>query len=302
MKTVGKMRLAVNGQQLAATHALPELLAYLSSFGVDAVELWTANLSGGTNAEENERFETKDVDSAGRLLKEAGFCVSAVTLGYWAAPLCFSRGGRAAFTTALQGAVDAALALDTTIVNCYSAGISMPLFIQAVQPAAEYAARHGVVITLENEAHDDSGLAHHVAAMVEEVDSPGFGTLFDPCNYYHAWQEPFPFAYGVVRKHVRYVHLKGGCIYTDAPSNSGNESDRLHKGSLMRDSRHQHIGYVPLPQAAFPVEGILRQLQADGYRGFVTLEPHVPTTSLASFYAAEIPFLQALLQTGNASA
>jgi len=291
MSNAGNIRLAVNGQQLAASCTLPEMLAYFSTLGVNALEIWPANLSGGAGSEEQERYEAKDVASASRLIQESGFCVAAVTLGYWAAPISFSRGGRSAFTSALRGAIDAALIFGASIVNCYSAGISMRLFAEAIQPAAEYAERHGVVITLENEAHDESGVPHAVAAIVEDVASAGFATLFDPCNYYHAWQEPFPYAYEVISKHIRYVHLKGGCLYPELPSGGY----PLHQGSLMRDSRHQHIGYVPLPHAAFPVEAVVRQLIRNGYHGFITLEPHVPTELLPAFYAAEVPYLQALL-------
>ena len=90
---------------------------------------------------------------------------------------------------------------------------SPQLFVAAAQPAAEYAGSAGVTIVLENEAHDDSGPAASVRAIVEAIGSPHFGTQYDPCNYYHANEEPYPAAYEVVKPYVRYVHLKGGCLY-----------------------------------------------------------------------------------------
>jgi sugar phosphate isomerase/epimerase len=288
------MKLAINGQQLSATHTLPQVLDVLDGLGVKAIELWPNNIPHvlGTRRdatrEENERYETRDVDAAAALLKARGFTVACVTLGFHAAPVCFARGGGEAFTQALQGAVDAAVRLGAGLVNCYNVGIPLSIWGDAVAPAAAYAAACGVVITLENEAHDESGLPRNVAAVCERVASPGFGTQYDPCNYYHAGVEPFPTAYEAIKQHIRYVHLKGGCHYD--PALAG-----VHKGSTMRDSARDFIGYVPLPEAAFPVEAIVRRLNRDGYDGWVTLEPHVKGEHILAFYDIEVPYLRGLL-------
>ncbi len=282
------MKLAINGQQLSGKYALPELLEVLAGFGVNAIEIWPANLIGGATPEEWDRYESKDVAGAAVLLRERGFQIACVTLGFFAAQVCFARGGAAAFTEAVCGAVDAASILGAEIVNVYSVGIPPPLFTSAIRPAAAYAAARGVIITLENEAHDDSGLPENIKQMMEEVASPGFGTQYDPCNYYHAGVEPYPAAYETVRKHIRYVHLKGGCRYDPA-------QHQVHQGSLMRESTHDFIGYLPLPEAAFPVEAIIRRMHQDGYTGWVTLEPHVPVEALLGYYKVEVPYIQELI-------
>ena len=282
------MKLALNGQQLASTHSLLQLIDVLDRYGVDAVELWPANLPGGTTPEEKERYETKDLAGAARLLRERKIQVACVTLGFWAAPICVARGGTRALSEALSGAVDAAVLLGARIVNCYSTGVPLSLFKDAVIPAAAYAAQRGVVITLENEAHDESAFPEKIAQLVTAVNSPGFGTQMDPCNYYHAYVEPYPAAYESIRPHLRYVHLKGGCHY-DA-SRSG-----VFKGSTMRESLRDFIGYLPLPEAAFPIEAIVSRLKRDGYDGFVTLEPHVPAIHVTEYYDIEIPYLRKLI-------
>lgn len=282
------MKLVINGQQLAATHSLSQILDVLDGHGLKRIELWPQNIPGGGTPEEDERYETRDVASAARLLAERGFEVACVTLGYWAAPLCFAAGGGQRYTEALMGAVDAARTLNARLVNTYNVGIPLRLWADAVAPAADYAARHGIVITLENEAHDDSGLPANMAEVCRLVDSPGLRTLFDPCNYYHAGVEPFPHAYDVIKDHIGYVHLKGGCHYKPGRAD-------VHKGSTMRESTRDFIGYVPLPQAAFNVQGVVQALKRDGYQGFVALEPHVGSTDVLAFYAEEIPFVQALL-------
>lgn len=278
------MQLAINGQQLSGKYQLQELLKVIAATGIRAIEIWPSNLIGGENAEEWERYEAKDVAGAAAVISNHGFQVACVTLGFFAAQICFARGGAPAFTEAVCGAVDAATKLNATLVNVYSVGIPSSLFIQAIRPAAMYAAGRGVVITLENEAHDDSGLPENVRQIVEEVSSIGFGTQYDPCNYYHAGVEPYPEAYNVIREHICYVHLKGGCRYIEANKDS-------YRGSTMRGSQRDFIGYLPLPEAAFPIEAIIRRLKADGYTGWVTLEPHVPEEAVSDYYRREVPYI-----------
>jgi sugar phosphate isomerase/epimerase len=286
------MNIALNGQQLAATHTLSQILDVLEAHGVKAIELWPANFTGSSSTpEEFERYETKDVEAASQLLKTRGFEVACVTLGFHAAPVCIARGGTQRLTEALQGAVDTAVKLEAKLVNCYTAHINLALFLEAVRPAAEYAAKRGVVITLENEAHDESALPESIADLVQAVNSPGFRTQYDPCNYYHSYIEPFPHAYAVIREHIGYVHLKGGCQFTERPG--------VHLGSTMRNSSRDHIGYVPLDEAAFPIEAIVRTLNADGYAGWVTLEPHVAAEFIPEFYVRDLAYLRGLLKTAT---
>ena len=282
------MKIALNGQQLSSTHDLPALIDVLNRFDVTAVELWPCNLAGGSTPEESERFEAKDTAIAAKRLSEHGITVACVTLGFWAAPMCVARGGALALTEALEGTVDAAVTLGARIVNCYSTGVALSIFEKAVKPAAVYAADNGVTITLENEAHDESADPHAVAQLANTVNSHGFGTQYDPCNYYHAYVEPYPAAYEAIKQHIRYVHLKGGCYYDAAAEN-------VFKGSTMRGSTRDFIGYLPLQEAAFPVEAIVRRLKRDGYNGFITLEPHVPPAHALSYYERELPYLRHLI-------
>ncbi len=283
------MKLAINGQQLSATHSLAQILDVLDSHGVKAIELWPWNIPGPAETdEEKERFEKRDVAAAAKLIKARGFEVACVTLGFWAAPMCFAIGGGARYTGALCGAVDAAVTFGAKLVNTYNVGIPLSIWGDAVKPAAEYAASKGIVITLENEAHDDSALPENVAAVCARVASPGLKTQYDPCNYYHGHVEPYPHAYETIKKHIGYVHLKGGCLYNTA-------FPGVHKGSTMRESTRDFIGYVPLPEASFNVDAIVRALKRDGYKGWVSLEPHVSEEHVLEFYKIEIPYLQGLL-------
>jgi sugar phosphate isomerase/epimerase len=283
------LRLAISGQLLAQTHALPRVLEILGSLGVDAIEIWPHNLPGGETREEQGRYEHKDIAGAREILASHGVSVACVTLGFDILGRC-AEVGPGYGTGALKGAVDAAAALKAPLVNCYLAGIIQPLFVEAMRPAAEYASSLGITIVLENEAHDDSGIASGLRSIVEAVRSPHFGTVYDPCNYYQANEEPYPAAYEIVKDYVRYVHLKGGCQYD--PERRPND----HRGGTLRGSEDRYIGYTSIPEGAINADGVLRRLTRDGYTGFVTLEPHVPAEKALEYYHIEVPYVLSRLR------
>jgi sugar phosphate isomerase/epimerase len=279
------VRLGVSGQLLSRTHTLSEIVDVFQSLDVDAIEFWPRNLPGGEGPEEEQRYEKKDVAGTRRLLQERGMDVACVTLGFSILSKC-KEAGAVYGTDALKGAVDAAAELGAPIVNCYLAGIAPELFVAAAQPAAEHAGTVGVTIVLENEAHDDSGPAANVRSIVEAIGSPHFGTQYDPCNYYHANEEPYPGAYEIVKPYVRYVHLKGGCHYD--PENR----PRDKKGGTLRGSDDRFIGYTSIPDGVVNADGVLRRLALDGYDGFVTLEPHVNAEEALDYYRIDVPYVQ----------
>ncbi len=292
------MRLAISGQLLGSTEPLEHILDLFHSLGVDAIEVWPANLRTRSGAselpEQVGRYEHKDVEGTRRLLDEAGVTAACVTLGFRVLARC-ARDGPAWGIDALKGAVDAASGLGARVVNCYLAGLPAATFVEVARPAAEYAGRQGVTIVLENEAHDDSGTVSGMRAIVDAVGSPHFGTLFDPCNYYQAGEEPYPYAYEVLKQHIHYVHLKGGCLYRP------DSIRHAHRGGTLRSSTTQHIGYVAIIDGAVNVDGVIQRLASDGYRGFVTLEPHVSATDAADYYQADVSYIKARLACATGS-
>ena len=281
------MKLAINAQQLASTCTLAEVLDRVAKLDVHAVELWPHNLPGGTTPEEKERWETKDVRKAARVLRDRDMTVACVTLGFDALPFILREGTVADVTAALEGAVDAAETLGATLVNGYLAGVPASTFVEAAIPAARHAGTKGVTLVLENEAHDDSATAAEVLDILEAVDSPNLKTLFDPCNYFQAGEDPCTSAYETLKDHIGYVHFKGGMVYAGGAG--------VHRGGTFRGSTDRYIGYGPLAASAFDVAGVVRRLRRDGYDGFVTLEPHVPPEHVETLLAADVAYLRKLL-------
>lgn len=282
------MQLAISGQLLSHSHDLASIIAIFRSLGVNAIELWPENISGGETKEERARYACKDLDGARTLLQASHMTVACVTLsGVLRRALVEEpRYG----TKALLETIDAATILGSTLVNCYLEGLTTDLFLEIVRPAVEYAARKQVTLVLENEAHDDSGSAEGVKAIVEKVNAPYFGTIYDPCNYYQAHEEPYPGAYETLKEHIRYVHLKGGCRYHPQ------RRPQDHRGGTLRGSEDAHIGYTTIQEGVANADGILHRLARDGYTGFITLEPHVSVEDALTYYQADVAYIRARLE------
>jgi len=283
------MILGISGQALGAARSLAEILALLRELDVRWVELWPSNLEGGTT--QGQGYEGTDIAKAKEILTEYGIGVACVTM-----PGAFAKDmveDADAYLAALKGAVDVAEALGAYLVNSYcfhwalGHDANIRRFVQMLRPAAEYAGDKGVTLVLENEAHDASGTVEGMLRILEGVGSKAFKTNFDPTNYYQASEEPFPYAYWRLRDYIGYVHLKNGCLHDPAM-----HSEMGRGGTMPHLGEDVHIHYCPLPDGAVNIEGLLAQLRADGYRGFCTLEPHVPPEQVERFYHIEVSYLR----------
>jgi sugar phosphate isomerase/epimerase len=283
------VKLALSGQLLSHTHDLASIIEIFRSLGVDAIDLWPENIPGGETREERARYDGKDIRPVRDLLQASQIAVACVTLG-GAGIKGANREGPSYATKALIAAIDAASELGSPLVNCYLEGFSPDFFVDLVKPAVDYAASKHITLVLENEAHDDSGTAKGVKAIVEQVHSSHFGTTYDPCNYYQANEEPYPETYEVLKEHIRYAHLKGGCRYD--PQNRPGD----HRGGTLRGSKDTYIGYTSITEGVANSDGILRRLARDGYTGYITLEPHVPVEHALTYYQADVSYMRARLK------
>jgi len=84
--------------------------------------------------------------------------------------------------------------------------------------------------------------------LLQSVDNPNLGAVFDPANFIQCGQPPYPEAYRALRPWLRYVHVK----------------DAQEDGRVVAAGE----GAARWPE-------ILQQLRAEGYDGFFSLEPHL---------------------------
>jgi sugar phosphate isomerase/epimerase len=110
-------------------------------------------------------------------------------------------------------------------------------------------ARAASVILLHENEKDIYG--DTIARCVDLLQSCGaaqFQAVFDPANFIQCGQTPYPDAYEALRSWLQYVHVK----------------DARTDGSV-----------VPAGEGVAHWPELLQRLRADGYNGFLSLEPHL---------------------------
>ncbi len=103
-------------------------------------------------------------------------------------------------------------------------------------------------VEVEDEFWADSG--ERTAAMIQAIGAPNLWVNWDPGNAWAAGERPYPDGYQAVRGRVGHVHFK--------------DVARTGAGAY---------AYVVDGEIDWP--GQMRALQADGYAGYISVEPHM---------------------------
>jgi sugar phosphate isomerase/epimerase len=157
-------------------------------------------------------------------------------------------------------------------------------YAELVQPCVRAAESKGVHLLVENlfdavppeipatfrqnyRSSDVTRSAGGCLALLEAVDSEWFRFNFDPGNFFIGGEEPYPYAYRLLKPYIANVHLK------DAAKFDPEVWGELLPSELQRDLRGDYT-CVPIGSGGVNYGGLLKQLIADGYEGRVILEPH----------------------------
>lgn len=106
----------------------------------------------------------------------------------------------------------------------------------------------GVNLVHENEKDIYGDSIARCVDLLQSCSTPQFQAAFDPANFIQCGQTPYPDAYDALRPWVQYVHVK----------------DARPDGSV-----------VPAGEGVTHWPEFLQRLRADGYDGFLSLEPHL---------------------------
>jgi 3-dehydroshikimate dehydratase len=131
---------------------------------------------------------------------------------------------------------------------------------------AEKAAPTGIVLLHENEKDIYGDTIARCVDLLGGVDDPHFRALLDPANFLQCGQEPYPAGYEALRPWLAYVHVKD----VDAA------------GAL-----------VVAGAGAADWPGLLARLRADGYDGFLSLEPHLAAAGQFAGFSGAARFREA---------
>ena len=123
---------------------------------------------------------------------------------------------------------------------------------------ADYAVSNDVVLLHENEKGIYGEMAEGCLDIMKQFYGDHFKAVFDFANFVQARQDTLE-AYEMLRPYIAYIHVK----------------DALWKDGSV----------VPAGYGDGNVKEILKKLKADGYKGYLSLEPHL--TEFAGFAALE---------------
>jgi 3-dehydroshikimate dehydratase len=106
----------------------------------------------------------------------------------------------------------------------------------------------GVFLLHENEKDIYGDTIARCVDLLQSCDDAHFQAILDPANFIQVGQTPYPDAYEAIRPWLRYVHVK----------------DARSDGSVV--AAGEGVSHWP---------ELLQRLRADGYDGFLSLEPHL---------------------------
>ena len=157
---------------------------------------------------------------------------------------------------AFKKAVDIAHRMDTKNIRMFSfylpGGADPEAYREAVFDRigqfVEYADRNDAVLLHENEKGIYGERAAECKKLLDAFGGKSFKAVFDFANFVQAKQDTME-AYELLKDHIAYVHVK------DAVWESG--------------------AVVPAGMGDGQVAEILKKMLSDGYRGFLSLEPHL---------------------------
>jgi sugar phosphate isomerase/epimerase len=125
--------------------------------------------------------------------------------------------------------------------------------VMALRELAEQAAKHDLIIGLENEHACNIATAQETARVLAVLDHPNLKVVWDPANAYVSGENPYPDGYRLLPvNRIVHVHAKD-CRMTD------------HKPA-----------WGPLGECDVDWKGQVQALVDDGYKGYISLETHWP--------------------------
>ena len=125
----------------------------------------------------------------------------------------------------------------------------------------------GVTLLHENEKGIYGDTIARCVDLMQGVDDARFQAILDPANFIQCGQTPYPDGYEALRPWLRYAHVK--------------------------DARDDGV-VVPAGDGAGRWPDLLRRLRADGYDGFLSLEPHLALAGRAGGFSGPEQFRRAV--------
>jgi sugar phosphate isomerase/epimerase len=234
-------------------------LDVLASEGIYHLELrgaWGANVLDLDDAE---------LARAAALLRERGFGVSAI-----GSPIGKSRLDQPPTfeLDRIERAIAVADALGTRLIRVFSfyvppgeAARHRDEVLERMASLAERAERAGVTLLHENEKEIYGDIAERCEDILSTVSSPALRMAFDPANFVQVGVRPMAEAWPRLAGYSTHIHIK----------------DAIFDGG--------HV--CPAGAGDGDIPALIAALVERGYRGFLTLEPHLTVAGSSGGFSGE---------------
>jgi sugar phosphate isomerase/epimerase len=287
------MKLGLNANTFAASDNLEGVCKLANEFGIKHLELWATNLEETKESINKFAFKGRDIKKAKKIIDNHGLRVCCITFGcgldrqFVNSPQLFSD--------EFVRAVDIAAELGAEVINHYMdeihpyPNIDFAYLERFWKAPINHAEDLGIVLALENEAHDVTQSPLNMLELINHFNSRSFKTNFDATNYFQASNEPFPYSYEILKEHIAYVHIKNGCKYNPEFC----KDKEWLGGKLSRENTGGYIYYLEAKSGAVNIDGLLNRLWDDGYEGYCSLEPHTTRQRAIDCIHKEVAYLRA---------
>lgn len=274
------MKLVLAGAELEGEEPVDLLVEAAQNHNIHWLDLWF-----------DRNLRVKGKETTIRMISDAGLEIICVSSG----TKLFQDNNVARDQKKLLAAIEFAHEVGAPYANTYFGfgshrddDMAIELYRSHVESCLDRAVALGVTLLLENEfdcfgedpaSSDISRRPHSLYKLVERVDAPNFRLTFDPCNAYFAGIEPYPWAYEILKPFIQHIHVKDGRRLTE-PSKDTRWKQFLDEGRL--------YSTWPLGRGAINWTGLIHQLAADNYQGFLTIEPHAYTSYRSAAWSQAI--------------
>jgi sugar phosphate isomerase/epimerase len=231
----------------ASQQSLPKIFARAAEAGITHFELRIV---------ENRRFPAYDADSWLRLKKLAknyGITFTAASPGLFKAGLDSEfQALHLNYLLPMSMDLAASVGVNAMIVFAPNRSAGQPnefnRIVDLLGQAVDKAAAHGFTVQLENLPGSWADTSDACLALLQAVNRPEFGYVWDTGNLYEAEQAHFRAGYDKLRPYIRNVHIKDGAI---------------ENGQMI---------WKRYGEGVTDVKGQIQALKHDGYAGTLVLE------------------------------
>jgi sugar phosphate isomerase/epimerase len=241
---------------------LDEQLRALRAEGIANLELRAA---GGVSVVE---LGPDRLAEAAAQLAKAGVGVSAIASPVGKSPV---NGDLDAELSRLRAALDAAERLDAPFVRVFSFYVPggrhaehRDEVLRRMAVLTAEAERRGLTLVHENESGIYGDGPERCLDLVESIGSPALRVAFDPANFVQCGVRPVSAAWPLLREHVVHVHVKDALAVDRGAAGAGPAAEAVRMAAVR-----------PAGEGDGELRELVRELHRAGYRGRLTLEPHL---------------------------